>query len=132
MPTYGVGSNLALVVEGTENEVEIVSRRVEDVVVVVVTVMAPNANLDRKCQFDRRGCARSRAMRTSHEVKTKHRMKRRTPTVRLSGLKLEQRTTPARPNRQEEAMRYVRVPEASLYTFSHLLEILSNRPTICL
>lgn len=51
-PTYGLGSNLGLVVGGTEVNVEVSSRRVEEgVVVVVVGVVGPNLSLDRTCQF---------------------------------------------------------------------------------
>jgi len=48
MQTHGAGLNLAVVVEGVEDEEEVVSGPVEDVVVVVIVVVvtAPNPNLD--------------------------------------------------------------------------------------
>ena len=82
MPTYGVGSNLVLVVKGTDIDVDIVSARVEECVVVVVgKVMSANPNLDRKCQFHTVGGVRSR---TAHD--TLKGAKNSVPTVRVSGL----------------------------------------------
>jgi len=46
MLTYGAGSNLVLVVEEVEDEVEVVSKVGEEVIVVVVVGMIPNPNLD--------------------------------------------------------------------------------------
>ena len=46
MLTYGAGSNLVLVVEEVEDEVEVVSKVGEEVIVVVVVGMIPNTNLD--------------------------------------------------------------------------------------
>ena|SRR5258706_5024187 len=92
MPTYGVGSNLVLVVKGTDVDVDIVSTRVEEVVVVVIgNVMSANPNLDRECQFHVVGGVRSRTTRiTLKGVRTKNRRENRTknrvPTVRVSGL----------------------------------------------
>jgi hypothetical protein len=66
MPTYGVGSDVGLVVGGTKVEVEVVSRRVEEGVVdVVVEVATANPNLDRTCQFHGMGGMRSRTTRIS-------------------------------------------------------------------
>lgn len=88
MPTYGLGSNLWLVVGEIEVDVEVASTRVEEgVVVVVADVVAPNPSLDRKCQFHSMGSVRSRTTRIfaqRGEVKEQVGTKHMVPTVRAS------------------------------------------------
>ena len=85
MPTYGVGSSLVLVVKGTDVDVEIVSTRVEEGVVVIIgRVVSPNPSLDRKCQFHTAGGVRSRTTRNT--LKKKNRTKNSVPTDRVLGL----------------------------------------------
>ena len=88
MRTYGVGSSLVLVVVGTEIDVDVVSTRVEEgVVVVVVEVMSTNPNLDRKCQSHMVGGVRSRTTYSILKVvRMKNRTKNRVSTVRISSL----------------------------------------------